>query len=537
MPNQDTDLIELNEGLFQPQRISASRHGMVATQHYEATKAAAEILEQGGNAIDAACAGALALGVCEPAASGIGGQTMMIIYLADTGHTFALDGSSRAPNRAMLDKVVDKTSRLRGHTATTVPSTLATLQYALEHYGHKTFAEIAQPSIRLAQEGYLVSKLQHALTKRELANLRAHSAGQIFLRGGQRPYSVGSTFQQPALAKTLRRLARRGVEDFYLGGIANKIHRDMQANGGLLHRDDLSQIPHPIERKPLSCRFEGYRILTFPPPGAGRTLVEMLHILEQFPERKRDFSKPKGAVLLARVIRQAFIDRRDRPFDPAFYQQIDDRRMMSQRYAQLIARTISRRIRSSGETTHLSVMDKYGNAVGLTQSIERVYGSFTVTPDLGFLYNNYMSCFETEDISHPYYLRPNAAPWASVAPSIIFRSKRPWMVIGSPGSERITPSIVQVLMRLKRQSPYEAVAAPRLHCSLNGTVSLEAARMRSDIPEALRRAGFELKLRDPFSFYHGCVQLVMRERRLFVGVADPRRDGAAGGPLTIQDDK
>jgi gamma-glutamyltranspeptidase/glutathione hydrolase len=141
-----------------------------------------------------------------------------------------------------------------------------------------------------------------------------------------------------------------------------------------------------------------------------------------------------------------------------------------------------------------------------------------------------MSAFEYDDISHPYYLRPNASPWASVAPTIVLRGRRPWLAIGSPGSERITPSIVQVLLRLTTHSPFEAVDAPRLHCSIDGEVSLEASRMRDDIPKMLRRHGFEIREREPYAFYLGCVQLVLRERKGFVGVADPRRDGSAAGP-------
>jgi gamma-glutamyltranspeptidase/glutathione hydrolase len=166
----------------------------------------------------------------------------------------------------------------------------------------------------------------------------------------------------------------------------------------------------------------------------------------------------------------------------------------------------------------------------LTQSIERVYGAAVATPDLGFLYNNYMSAFETEDPSHPYALRPNAAPWASVAPTVVFKGQRPWLAIGSPGSERITPSILQVLLRLANHPPLAAVDAPRLFCTLDGIVSLEASRMRDDVPEALQVAGFEVKPRDPYSFYLGCVQLVLREGEELVGVADPRRDGSAAGP-------
>ena len=127
-------------------------------------------------------------------------------------------------------------------------------------------------------------------------------------------------------------------------------------------------------------------------------------------------------------------------------------------------------------------------------------------------------------------MRPNAVPWASVAPTIAFRGRRPWAVLGSPGSDRITPSIMQVLLRLKHQPPYDAVAGPRLHCRLNGEVSLEATRMRDDIPKMLQRHGFTIRVRDPYSFYLGCVQLVLYEKRTFIGVADPRRDGSAAGP-------
>jgi gamma-glutamyltranspeptidase/glutathione hydrolase len=204
--------------------------------------------------------------------------------------------------------------------------------------------------------------------------------------------------------------------------------------------------------------------------------------------------------------------------------------MLSNDYAKLVSQQIRSRIKTQGETTHVSTMDKLGNVVSLTQSIERVYGAKVITPSLGFLYNNYMSAFEYEDITHPYYMRPNGIPWASVAPTIILRSKKPWMAIGSPGSERIASAILQVLLRLKYQSPFDAVAAPRIHCSHDGIVSLEAAYMRDDIPRALSSRGFEIDVREPMSFYLGCIQMVLREGDDFIGVADPRRDGSAAGP-------
>ena len=478
-----------------------------------------------------------ALGVVEPAASGLGGQTMMLVHLAESRQTLALDGSSRAPNRATPELFQGKASRLRGHTATTVPSTPAVLEYALHKFGKLQLAYVLRPAIELAEQGYQVSRLQNSLTQRERKHLKANTAGPLFLKAGRRPHPTGSTFRQPALAATLQRIADAGIEDFYQGKIAQLIHDDMQANDGLIQLDDLAQVPWPVERRPLPCRYQNLRLLTFPPPGAGRTLVEMLHILENIPEKLRDPDTPRGAVVLAEVIRQAFLDRRDRPFDPTYYQQITDKKMMSVDYAGRVATRIRRRLKaklkrpkSQGETTHLSVMDRDGNIVALTQSIERVYGSCAASPELGFLYNNYMSAFDYDDMSHPYYLRPNAVPWASVAPTIVFRGRRPWLVIGSPGSERIASSIMQVLLRLDKQSAYDAVAAPRLHCALDRTVSLEASRMRSDIPKTLAERGFIIRERDPYSFYLGCVQLVMRERSTFVGVADLRRDGAAGGP-------
>jgi gamma-glutamyltranspeptidase/glutathione hydrolase len=340
------------------------------------------------------------------------------------------------------------------------------------------------------------------------------------------------------------------VRDFYSGQIARAIHEDMVRHDGLIRKDDLAQVPRPVERRPITTRFEGMRLFTFPLPGAGRTLVEMLNIHAHLPVALRDLDTPLGAAALAEIVRRAFLDRQDRPYDPNYFPPVDQK-MLSEEYAARVARRIARRLRGrseaagrgakpgparggaeegGGETTHLSVMDREGNTVALTQSIERVYGSCSATPSLGFLYNNYMSAFDDEDISHPYYLRPGAVPWASVAPTIVFRGRKPWLAVGSPGSERITPSILQVLVRLRAMNPFAAVEAPRLHCSLGGKVSLEGTRMRSDIPDALRRFGFEVQVRDPYSFYLGCVQLVGREGEEFFGVADPRRDGSAGGP-------
>jgi gamma-glutamyltranspeptidase/glutathione hydrolase len=526
----ESDLKDMGPpSVARPQRLAVSSFGMASTQHYLATEAAVQIFDEGGNAVDAAVAAAFALGVCEPAASGLGGQTMMLIHLGRSRRSFALDGSSRAPNRTSL-KELTRDQRRRGYKASTVPSTPAVLGYALESYGTMPLDKVINPAVRLAKNGYQVSELQHKLAQRVRDVLQQNPASELFLKGGRNTFRVGEKFCQPVLAKTLKRLSSAGITDFYTGRIARLICKDMARNGGLISDEDLAQIPWPIERKPVSCQFEDYRVVTFPPPGAGRTLVELLNIISHIPKKYRNVNTPEGALLLAQSIQQANRDRTDRPFDPNFYAQVPQKRMLSTDYAKTIVRWSMRNIRTHGDTTHLSVMDKSGNVVALTQSIERVYGSCTASPELGFLYNNYMLAFEDEDMTHPYYLRPNAVPWASVAPTIIFKNRKPWLAIGSPGSSRIVSSIAQVLLRLRNQLPFEAVDSPRLHCSVDGLVSLEAARMRSDIPVALEHHGFRVNVRDPYSFYLGCVQLVMRDGDKFIGVADPRRDGSAGGP-------
>ncbi|MGB2809067.1 MAG: gamma-glutamyltransferase, partial [Sedimentisphaerales bacterium] len=265
-----------------PQRLSISKEGMIATQHYLATEAGSRILANGGNAIDAAVAAAFALGVCEPAASGLGGQTMMLIHLAGKQRTFALDGSSRAPNRTSL-KALPKEVRLRGYKATTVPSTPAVLDYVLKHYGTMKLEQVIEPAVEYAKNGYPVSELQCRLLKRVRNQIKRTSTSNIYLKNGKRIYRVGERFHQPILAATLERLATFGINDFYNGRIAKLIHLDMKKNDGLIRDDDLAQIPLPIERRPVTCHFDGMRIFTFPPPGAGRTLIEMFNIISNFP--------------------------------------------------------------------------------------------------------------------------------------------------------------------------------------------------------------------------------------------------------------
>jgi gamma-glutamyltranspeptidase/glutathione hydrolase len=253
----------------------------------------------------------------------------------------------------------------------------------------------------------------------------------------------------------------------------------------------------------------------------------------------------KRVHLLASVFRKALRERSDRPYDPEFYAQVSEKEMLSRLFAQKCIRDIVKRVDKtilsslitsdelSGETTHLSVMDSDGLAVSLTQSIERVYSGKAAAAGLGFLYNNYLMDFEYDMPEHPFYLRPNAVPWATVAPTLIFRRVDIWMALGSPGSERIFSTLAQFLLHIidTKMDLYQAMLAPRVHCSLGGRVSLEAERFSPELIDYLKEKGYRIDQREPYSFYLGAVHAVMKKEngRDFEGVAEIRRDGTAGG--------
>jgi gamma-glutamyltranspeptidase/glutathione hydrolase len=285
-----------------------------------------------------------------------------------------------------------------------------------------------------------------------------------------------------------------------------------------------------------------------PLPAAGRTLLFSLLMLDQLPINtfnEKNFANKK-IHLLAEILRKAFLERYDRPFDPNFYPQLVKKDMLRRKYARQSIREILKNVDKtilstivsedelSGETTHLSVMDNNGMAVSLTQSIERVYGSKAAAEGLGFLYNNYLMDYEYSLINHPFYLRPNKPPWATVAPTLLFLGEDLWMSLGSPGSERIISTLSQFLIHITEGnlSIDKAMKEPRIHCSLGGRVSLEADRFSPDLIGFLKEKGYRIDTRESFAFYLGCIQAVLKchSGKGFQGIADVRREGTAKGP-------
>ncbi len=320
------------------------------------------------------------------------------------------------------------------------------------------------------------------------------------------------------------------------------IDADMRENGGLLRYDDLALTPLPIERKPVVGRFRDLKIYTMPPPGAGRPLIYALLMFDIIPPKNLHKDKIVRIHLLVEIIREALLERTGRPYDPNFYPQISPKRMLSPKYASQKVKEIAKSIdihlpihetfdEYTEETTHLSTMDSSGMAVSLTQSIERVYGSKAAAAGLGFLYNNYLMDFEYHKPDHPYYLRPNSVPWATVSPSIVFMNNEPWLVMGSPGSERIFSVLTQFMLHVVDESMSidQAIIAPRIHSSLGGLIRYED-RFDKEIIEYLKKEGYRLDKREPFSFYLGSIHAILRRQdRSFQGASDVRRDGTAGG--------
>jgi gamma-glutamyltranspeptidase/glutathione hydrolase len=256
-------------------------------------------------------------------------------------------------------------------------------------------------------------------------------------------------------------------------------------------------------------------------------LVEMLQIFSVLDDGAFHPDVGTGPVLLATIIRKVRRDRQTYRLKTACDGVGEAAVLVDERYAQTVARQLQDDLSGPGETSHVSIIDRDGNAVAMTQSLERSFGSAVVCPQLGFLYNGYSRAFKVQNRRHPHFLRPGAPARSNAGPTILVRDGRPWAVIGSTGSERMASGIFQVLVRLGHQSPFEAVYAPRLHCTPESLVRLEAERFSPKVLDEFTKNGFTYEAVGPYSFAVGGLQLAVWQDGVMHGVADPRRDGAA----------
>ncbi len=530
------DLQLLHERYFDRERrrddpdcwSTSSDQGVVATAHYLASAAGGQMLRRGGNAVDAAIAASFALCVCEPAGSGLGGMAMVVVHLKDENRTFTVEGPCLAPHHATAEKVA-ASNRYRGYAAIAVPTHVATLDYLHARYATLPIAELLTPAIQLAEEGFPVTATLTNLMQQYAGALRKHSAGRFFLKH-DRPYARGERLRQPVLAATLRKLARRGLREFYVGEIGRQMADDIQAGGGFVSRDDLLSIAQPVERRPLSGPLKGDAVHTVGPPGGGLALLQLAQLFTAGEREALLLDRPHDVRLLAAMIRRVRLERRAYRLKHFPDAPGEARRLLETDYNRRLMAEIDDDVSGGGETTHIAIIDGAGNAVALTQSIERSFGSAMATAKLGFCYNGYLRAFKVQNRRHPYFLRPGTPARSNATPTVITRQGAPVTVVGSTGSERMASSIFCTLMRLRTESPFAASHGPRLHCTPEGLVMLEAARFPDEVVAALSSSGHTLEVLDSYSFRMGGLQLVVAEGTRVTGVADPRRDGAAIGP-------
>jgi gamma-glutamyltranspeptidase / glutathione hydrolase len=496
-------------------RTATSRTGMVASAFPDASQAGVDALAQGGNAVDAAVAAGWALAVCEPSASGLGGQTVMMLRLAD-GTTKILAGWCRAPLAASRT-TISRPQQRRGLRACAAPTTPGTLAHAQRRYGLLSRQQVMAPAIRLAEQGYRPTALQ----RRQLRWCSQALAGDQGARGFLG--AAAEIFRQPGLAWTLQRIAEHGAEDFHRGEIARKVIADMRSRGGLIGAEDLAAAEHPTEPEPLRMPFAGAELLTMPPPGGGIELAQALLELGSASAEEHW----QGAC--ADAVRLAFTLREQRAWGPEEW--------LRETGGALPARgepsgpAVHTGAEEAGETTHVCAADEAGNVVSLTQSIQSLYGAKAAHPELGFLYNNYLLTCPRRP--HGHRLAPRAFARSNAAPTLVLdHDGRPRLALGAAGSRRIVSALVQVLgaVLARGERLEDAVAAPRVHARLDGIAWVERDGLTEPVVSELERRGFAITPKAARSFAMGAVQAIeCRRSGTLVGVADGRRDGEPRG--------
>lgn len=506
--------------------------GVVVTATPEASAAGAAILEAGGNAVDAAVAASLALTVSEPAGSGIGGQTVMLIK-APGRDAVVVQGTTWSP-RNIPDGVTVEQLR-RGRTASTVPSTLAVLDAAHRRFGggRIAWAELVEPAIRYAEEGVVIGPFRGRAFRFYGQELEAQpAAAAIFTRPDGSAYDEGERLRQPLLAATLRRIARGGARIFYEGRIAEQIARDMAEHGGWITQEDLRGFPEPAVVPAIPGTYRGFEVETLPPPFAGWVVLQALNVLELLDAGVLEEEDSVRRLALLDALRLAHGSRAERPVSDYLDYGDEVERKVSKSEAKRLLDLYA--AREGGETTHFSIVDADGMAVSVTQSIDSYFGAKVVHPTLGFLYNNYMQGFQIEDPEAPYFLEEAEMPLSSMSATIVSESGRPVLALGSPGSARIISAVLQVVSHWidVGDGIEAAVAAYRVHVVPPASAYVEGPELDARLLAGLAARGLSLNrpaygvAESHLDPYYGGVQAVARQHGRWTGAADPRRDGA-----------
>ncbi len=471
-----------------------AQHGMVASVDAMATQVGVEILRQGGNAVDAAVAVGFALAVTHPQAGNLGGGGFMLLRTA-SGRATAIDFREMAPGHASRDMFLDKQGNadsklsLTSHLASGTPGTVAGLALAAQKYGTLPLSTLLAPAIKLARDGIPVNDaLADDLKTYGKEVLITHpNSKAIFYKPDGTPWQKGDRLVQKNLAHSLQLIARQGPDAFYKGEIADEIAGEMAQHGGLINKADLAAY-RAVERKPISGTYRGYEVFSMPPPSSGGIhIVQILNILENFDLAKMGFGSADAMQVMAEAEKYAYADRSEYLGDPDFVK-VPWQALTSKAYAKTLAQQIdvakarpSSEIKpgklepyESNQTTHFSVVDKQGNAVAVTYTLNTYFGSGIVAGNSGILMNNEMDDFSAKPGTPNVYglvggeanaVQPAKRPLSSMSPTIVAKGGKTWLVTGSPGGSRIITTVLQMVVNSIDfgMNVAEATNAPRFH--------------------------------------------------------------------------
>lgn len=530
-----------------------AKNGMVASQEKIATQIGVEILKQGGNAVDAAVAVGFALAVTHPQAGNLGGGGFMLIHTTQKKLTTAIDYREKAPSQAhknmFLDeqgKVNQQLSRFHG-LAIGVPGSVAGLEYALMNYGTMPLESVITPAIKLAQNGFTISyELANSLKKAQTRLSRWSDTKDIFLKANGHSYQAGDKLIQPELAQTLKQIAKEGKNGFYQGYIAQQIANSVQGAGGIMTIDDLANY-QVIERKAISTDYRGYQVFSMPPPSSGGVhIAQILNTLENFPLSQLGHNTADTIHLMAEVMKFAYADRSQYLGDPDFYP-VPVAKLTDKDYAKQLAENISLNkvtpskdiaagqylVKESPQTTHYSIIDKWGNAVSNTYTLNFSYGSGLVAKGTGILLNNQMDDFSAKaGVPNAYGLigaeanavAANKRPLSSMSPTIVLKDNQPWLITGSPGGSRIISTSVQILLNTIEHglNVAEATHAPRIHHQWLPDELRVENHLNKDTIRLLQAKGHKVKIKAAM----GATQTIMRTDAGLYGASDPRKGNA-----------
>ncbi len=543
------DPLYRREARFHP---VVARSAMVATENKYATQAGLQILKEGGNAVDAAVTIGFTLAVAYPRAGNLGGGGFMLIYLADSHQVLSIDYREKAPVDASRDMFLDEEGKAdkeksrHSILSAGIPGTVAGLTLALEKYGTISLKRALQPAIELASRGFPVDlELSKSLTQVKGRMESSQASMDIFYKKGGETYSEGETLIQKDLAWSLKQIADNGPGSFYNGAIAKKIDSFMKQNGGLITSHDLKSYK-AVTRKPVQGEYRGYKIYSMPPPSSGGVhVIQMLNILEQFPLSSFGHNTAKTIHILAEAMKYAYADRSKHLGDPDF-SPIPVSELTSKKYAKFIkdkidtekitpSRDISPgnlNLQEGNNTTHFSVMDRYGNAVSNTYTLNFSYGSKITVPGTGILLNNEMDDFSAKPGSPNAYglvggklnaIAPEKRMLSSMSPTIVMKDGRPFLVTGSPGGGRIITTVLQIIINVIDfdMNISEATNAVRVHHQWLPDELKAEKGLNEDTVNILREMGYRVVIGNTI----GVAESIMQKEKYLYGASDPRRPG------------